>query len=154
MAAEDAAVLSEIFCHLECPDQIEKFLYAFQDLRKERYAEVLEEEIHNIEVMAMPPGEQQKARDEALRRRRDAGLDAYDISSSPTALDFHDSDRMYTYEAEENADHWYEEWDGGRDLGLRKSGGSTPSVLNVVVGSVQTVEVSTADALGHYRVTA
>ena len=60
MAVEDSAVLSEIFAHLNRPDQITSFLYAFQDLRQKRVAAVLEEEIHNIEVMAMPPGEQQQ----------------------------------------------------------------------------------------------
>lgn len=70
MAVEDAAVLAELFGHLTRADQITSFLYAFQELRQKRCAAVLEEEIHNIEVMAMPPGEQQKASASPLSLRR------------------------------------------------------------------------------------
>ncbi|OBZ72561.1 3-hydroxybenzoate 6-hydroxylase 1 [Grifola frondosa] len=57
MAIEDGAVLAKLFSHLIKEDQIESFLYAFQELRQARTATVRATEFGNVFYMISEDGE-------------------------------------------------------------------------------------------------
>ena len=59
MAIEDAAVLGKLYHHLTIPEQASDFLYAFQDLRKERCAEAFEGEQSMLMLISMEYGPEQ-----------------------------------------------------------------------------------------------
>ncbi len=71
MALEDAVVFGQLFRHLSSEDQIPRFLNAYEELRQERTAQVLEREISNTEMVTMPPGPERDARDASFKQTRD-----------------------------------------------------------------------------------
>ncbi|KAF9026024.1 FAD/NAD(P)-binding domain-containing protein [Hymenopellis radicata] len=56
LTVEDGAVLAKLFSHLHSKDQIQSFLYAFQDLRQPRCASVYAKEVGIVQYMVVPPG--------------------------------------------------------------------------------------------------
>ena len=73
----DAACLGEFFRHLHAEEQIEKFLLAFENIRKPRVEDVLSVDLDNLHSIAMAHGPQQELRDHAIRSNHMKGLDAF-----------------------------------------------------------------------------
>ncbi|TFK18772.1 FAD/NAD(P)-binding domain-containing protein [Coprinopsis marcescibilis] len=112
MTVEDGAVLAKLFSHLRTEDQIESFLYAFQDLRKPRCDGVLTKELGDVGFMTLPPGDYQEGRDASFRLKRDAGvgvLESLDKTEDelPQWAEIKD---LFGYDAEDEADDWWVEW--------------------------------------------
>ncbi|KDQ59020.1 hypothetical protein JAAARDRAFT_127959 [Jaapia argillacea MUCL 33604] len=110
MALEDAAVLAKLFSHLRSEDQIESFLYAFQDLRQKRCATVRAQEMANLHFMTMPPCAMQEARDRGMRAKYDAGLNVLTASDGETSATWEEIKELFGYDAEDEADNWWVEW--------------------------------------------
>ena len=78
MAVEDAAVLGKLFSHLNTKEQIESFLYAFQDLRQARANSTLKGDIENVFTVMLEDGPFQEMRDDMMRQKRDQGANLLD----------------------------------------------------------------------------
>ncbi|KAF9026056.1 FAD/NAD(P)-binding domain-containing protein [Hymenopellis radicata] len=111
LTVEDGAVLAKLFSHLHSKDQIQSFLYAFQDLRQPRCASVYAKEACIVQYMVVPPGDFQQMRDDSMRAKRDAGvgiLEAVgDLEESPEWIEIKE---VFGYDAEDDADNWWVEW--------------------------------------------
>ena len=111
MAVEDAAVLGKLFSHLSNKSQIESFLWAFQDLRQTRAYSCRAGEMANIMLQTLPDGEEQRARDELLTARRDAGKHVFDADGSEEAnASWEEVQSMFAYDCEDEADDWWVKW--------------------------------------------
>ncbi|ESK84839.1 hypothetical protein Moror_14964 [Moniliophthora roreri MCA 2997] len=113
LAIEDAAVLGKLFSHLHSEDQIDSFLWAFQDLRKGRCAFITRKEREIIQFLTAESGSLlQEERDKAMRAKRDAGVYALhslgdEIEETQEWLDIKE---VFAYDAEDEADNWWVEW--------------------------------------------
>ncbi len=111
LTVEDGAVLAKLFSHLHSRDQIQSFLYAFQDLRQPRCASVYAKEVGIVQYMSVPPGDFQQMRDDSMRAKRDAGvgiLEAVgDLEETPEWIEIKE---VFGYDAEDDADNWWVEW--------------------------------------------
>lgn len=111
MSVEDGAVIAKLFSHLHTEDQIESFLYAFQDLREPRCATVYTNEQGIIYYMTMPPGELQEYRDTSMRQKRDAGLSPlHGSADAEESAEWVEMKEVFGYDAEDEADNWWVEW--------------------------------------------
>ncbi|KAG6840339.1 hypothetical protein C0991_007340 [Blastosporella zonata] len=111
MAVEDGAVLAKLFSHLRLEEQISPFLYAFETLRQSRCTAVGTKEFSDIYFMTMPPGEQQEGRDQHFRGRRDRGLNVLDADSfEDETPQWTEIKEVFGYDAEDEADNWWQEW--------------------------------------------
>lgn len=123
----DAACLGEFFRHLHEENQINSFLLAFENIRKERVKDLISVDLDNIYSTTMPYGEQQEARDAAIRHNHEKGLDAFagaegdlrevwEVCSDNnifTAVVFIPGQRdmvIFAYDAEEHAADWWNDW--------------------------------------------
>lgn len=141
MAVEDGAVLAKLFSHLRSEDQIESFLFAFQDLRQPRCQFVCNNEVGNLKFMTLEPSESQQYRDYALRAKRDAGMNVLDaVGDIEATSEWEEIKTVFGYDAEDEADNWWMAW------GLLRERARGNSDAAPVVKSTKVVEVS--DALG------
>jgi salicylate hydroxylase len=104
MAIEDAAVLGKIFSHLLREDQISTFLYAFQDIRQDRVAQMLRNENFNIEYMTLPECEQQQLRDNGTRMLSKQGVNVMKVGE--VEEHWEDIKTTFAYDCEDEADNW------------------------------------------------
>ncbi|KAF8912334.1 hypothetical protein CPB85DRAFT_1252794 [Mucidula mucida] len=109
LTVEDGAVLAKL-SHISIKDQIQSFLYAFQDLRQPRCASVYAKS-GIVQYMSVPPGDFQQMRDNSMRAKRDAGvgiLEAVgDLEETPEWIEIKE---VFGYDAEDDADNWWVEW--------------------------------------------
>lgn len=82
----DAASLGELFRHLHSENQIESFLLAFDNFRRDRVKSVLGVDLANYSAVAMPPGEAHEQRDNYMREQRAAGTDANALEGNDADL--------------------------------------------------------------------
>lgn len=77
----DAAALGHLFQHLHTRDQIETFLWAFEEIRQGRVSSIKEAEMNYLSTLTLPSGEMQELRDKSMRAKYDAGLNALDADN-------------------------------------------------------------------------
>jgi salicylate hydroxylase len=131
MSVEDGAVLAKLFSHLRNEDQISSFLYAFQDLRKQRCEQATAKEFDDLHYMSLPPGEFQEYRDQIMRRKRDAGRSALDAAGSlELNPQWEEVRNFFVYDAEDEADNWWNEWGLLRE---RSIGRDIPTIFDNVM---------------------
>ncbi|KAG6817236.1 hypothetical protein H0H87_011293 [Tephrocybe sp. NHM501043] len=124
MAIEDGAVLAKLFSHLRSEEQISPFLYAFETLRQSRCTAVGTKEFGDIYFMSLPPGEQQEGRDAHFRGRRDRGLNVLDADSfEEETPQWTEIKEVFGYDAEDEADNWWQEWGLLRERAAGRVGG-------------------------------
>ncbi|KAL6299402.1 hypothetical protein BKA93DRAFT_829882 [Sparassis latifolia] len=104
MAVEDAACLAEIFSHLARTDQIQSFLYAFQEIRQPRCDELRQMEDIIVHTTTMPAAEARDTRDRQVER---AVADGKGVMSN---LGFDELVALFAYEAEDAANNWWVTW--------------------------------------------
>jgi len=104
MAFEDGAVLAKIFSHLLREDQISSFLYAFQDIRQERVARMLRNEMTNIIFMVLPNSEIQEQRDNGMRALHKQGRNV--LETGVSTEQWEEIKLVFAYECEDEADNW------------------------------------------------
>lgn len=100
MGIEDAAVIAKLFSHLSSFDQIQTFLYAFQDLRQVRCKGARISEMGNLYFMALPNGDQQIDRDAAFREKSLRGLSPLSDETSGTSDVWEAIKDLFGYDAE------------------------------------------------------
>ncbi|ESK91467.1 FAD/NAD-P-binding domain-containing protein [Moniliophthora roreri MCA 2997] len=128
LSIEDAAILAELFSHLNQKAQINEFLLAFESIRKPRCEEMHTKEYGIIYFMSLPPGEQQEYRDQAMRARRDTGL--FTIDPTQNLLDTVEEKEIrdvFAYNAREEAERWWLEWGILREIYAPDCEEDTPS---------------------------
>ncbi|KAI0773342.1 FAD/NAD(P)-binding domain-containing protein [Irpex lacteus] len=104
MALEDAVVFGQLFRHLSSEDQIPRFLNAYEELRQERTAQVLEREISNTEMVTMPPGPERDARDASFKQTRDRWDEGLLKAEFEGLFD------LFGYDAYDAAEQWWVDW--------------------------------------------
>ncbi|KAJ7629717.1 hypothetical protein DFH06DRAFT_1480277 [Mycena polygramma] len=114
MSVEDGAVLAKLFSHLG-PDtqgeQINQFLWAFQDIRQPRCAAATESETHIMQYMCMPKGDEQEARDAGLRAKNAVGIQALQAGDDEEETqEWREVKEVFGYDAEDEADNWWVSW--------------------------------------------
>lgn len=112
MAIEDAAVLGKLYHHLTIPEQTSDFLYAFQDLRKERCADVFEGERSMLTFISMEYGPEQEARDNGMRAKYRAGKNVLegDDTGGGEGEQWVTIRTIFGYDCEDVADNWWVQW--------------------------------------------
>ncbi|KAF8997129.1 hypothetical protein BDZ89DRAFT_1083842 [Hymenopellis radicata] len=111
LTVEDGAVLAKLFSHLHSKDQIQSFLYAFQDLRQPRCASVYAKEVGIVQYMVVPPGDFQQMRDDSMRAKRDAGMGILEaVGDLEEPPEWAEIKEVFGYDAEDDADNWWVEW--------------------------------------------
>ncbi|KAF9231523.1 hypothetical protein BU15DRAFT_90889 [Melanogaster broomeanus] len=108
LAVEDSAVLGKLFSHLRSRDQIATFLTAFQDLREDRCASVVNSEQGNLCFQMLPHGPQQEQRDNAMRTWLAEGRGVF--AMGPPAEQWEHVRELFGYDAEDQADDWWVNW--------------------------------------------
>jgi salicylate hydroxylase len=108
LALEDAAVFGTLFSRLRSWDQVPQLLAAYQDLRQARCAAVNRREMANKELVQIPRGPMQHARDEAMRCAMRAGFDHWDESKLKQQWD--EIAEVFAYNAFDASDDWYVSW--------------------------------------------
>ncbi|TFK47032.1 FAD/NAD(P)-binding domain-containing protein [Heliocybe sulcata] len=122
MAIGDASCLSEFFSHLRSREQIGALLEAFEEVRQPRINGILQTESGIMRFISQG-GEEQVARDDAMRKNREAGRGAFDDTDIFDALM-----GAFAYDAVDGAAEWWVKWGV---LNERKNG--VPEELEVVV---------------------
>jgi len=110
LAVEDAGVLGKLFSHLTNPDQIQSFLYAFQDLRQQRCSTIVKQELAIVYLITMPDGEFQEARDTGMKANTQKGLSVFAGDDSQMAAQWENNRITFGYDPEDDADNWWLEW--------------------------------------------
>lgn len=108
MAVEDGAVLAKLFSHLSSEDQIDSFLYAFQDIRQSRVRSVREAELSAI-AMITADGPEAEARDASLRAKAAKGTKILDGDGSAESV-WEEYSILFGYDCEDEADEWWVQW--------------------------------------------
>jgi salicylate hydroxylase len=110
MAVEDSAVLAKLFSHLLSEDQIESFLWAFQELRYDRVCQMLHSETRNIASMTLPPGDIQRVRDQCMRDKHRSGGNVLEGEGGNISEQWEEIKATFGYDAEDEADNWWVNW--------------------------------------------
>jgi salicylate hydroxylase len=110
MGVEDGAVLAKVFSHLKRKDQISSFLWAFQDLRRDRVTALMQGDKANLWYMAQPASEQTRMRNQLFREKHAAGINVLDNADEHTEVLWAEMLRIFGYDAEDEADNWWVEW--------------------------------------------
>lgn len=112
MALEDAAVLGKLFYHLSTLEQTSDFLYAFEDLRKQRCAEALVGDTSMLLLISMESGPEQEARDNGMRAKYRAGKNVLegDDTGGGEGEQWVTIRTIFGYDCEDAADNWWVQW--------------------------------------------
>ena len=129
MAIEAGAVLAKLFSHLSEERQIESFLYAFQELRQSRVRQVREQEFGGVFYMTLPDADAAAQRDNGLREKAAAGLNALDGSEEASKA-WEEMEVIFGYDCEDQADDWWLKWGMLRERALSVDQGAAPSLLD------------------------
>ncbi|OAX34598.1 FAD/NAD(P)-binding domain-containing protein [Rhizopogon vinicolor AM-OR11-026] len=119
MAVEDAAVLAKLFSHLRTEDQISTFLHAFQDLREDRCASVVQTEQGNLCFQMLPTGPHQEERDNEMRTKTAQGESVF--GGGEAAEQWEHLKELFGYDAEDEADDWWVKWGLLRERAKQRS---------------------------------
>lgn len=114
MAIEDGAVLGNLLSRISDISQLKPLLNAYQDLRHERTAEVQAASRTNQRVYHLPDGEEQKRRDENLKKAmalevtgNTAELRRQPPTDQSPGLRKQKDDELYNYDADAEVDKWW-----------------------------------------------
>ncbi|OCH96366.1 FAD/NAD(P)-binding domain-containing protein [Obba rivulosa] len=104
MAVEDAVVFGRLFSNLRSWSQVPSFLSAFQELRQARCDAVLQSDIANAKLVALPPGPYADARNADMHRQLD------DWDEGALKENFEAIAEIFGYDAGDAADEWWVDW--------------------------------------------
>ncbi|VDB90846.1 unnamed protein product [Peniophora sp. CBMAI 1063] len=111
MSLEDASVLAKLFSHLLEEAQIPSFLYAFEEIRRERTIKINNVDNQNVDFMTMPASEMATMRDNAMAATFKAGRNALDADEGDDASSQWTENReIFGYDAEDAANEWWQTW--------------------------------------------
>ena len=111
MSLEDASVLAKLFSHLRNEEQIQSFMYAFQNLREARCQSNRALDISNIEFMMAPSSAETEMRDRMMREKHDQGRNVLSGDGEDgTVAQWQHNCELFGYDAEDEADNWWVQW--------------------------------------------
>ena len=113
MSAGDAAALGRVFSHLSRKDQIDSFLSAVQEVRKERIEDVMRRAAGNIFAVSIPPSvaamhnrERDRQVDKGLKTLK--GKRKIEPESSEQLIAA--VENIFAIDPEDEADDWWFRW--------------------------------------------
>ncbi|KAJ7910294.1 hypothetical protein B0H13DRAFT_612073 [Mycena leptocephala] len=112
IALEDGLFIGKIFSHTQDRDRVPEFLSAFQEHREPRCSLIRQIEKEYIEIITLPEGEIQTARDAFMREKQAAGQNVLGGDLQQMMDDFR---TVFGYEATDDADEWWMSWGRYRD---------------------------------------
>ncbi|KAJ7094455.1 hypothetical protein B0H15DRAFT_775906 [Mycena belliarum] len=109
---EDAVTLGSLFSHLASRKQIPVFLETYEELRQARTSATQASEYQSLVQISLPRGEQQEARDEALRCTLSQEFDDFDNCSGSDLLvqAWEEYLVLFSYDARDEVDNWWSKW--------------------------------------------
>ncbi|KAJ7064402.1 hypothetical protein B0H15DRAFT_974423 [Mycena belliarum] len=112
MGIEDAVTLGSLFSHLASRKQIPIFLETYEELRQARTSATQASEYQSLVQISLPRGEQQEARDEALRCTLSQEFDDFDNCSGSDLLvqAWEEYLVLFSYDARDEVDNWWSKW--------------------------------------------
>ncbi|KAJ7319085.1 hypothetical protein DFH08DRAFT_394574 [Mycena albidolilacea] len=122
IAIEDGAFIGKIFSHTRNPARIMEFLHAFQENRKPRCTHIDLSEKQYIDVMALPDGPMQAARDAAMRANEAAGRNVMDAGNLDLQQMWDGMRMVFGYDPADDADEWWVSWGRLRDAATASKG--------------------------------
>ncbi|KAI1789958.1 FAD/NAD-P-binding domain-containing protein [Ganoderma leucocontextum] len=113
MATGDAAALGRVFSHLTRRDQIDSFLSAVQEVRKERVEDVMRRASGNIFAVSIPPAVA-AAHDREMDRQVEKGLKSLEgkrrIQPQSSEQLMAAVENIFAIDPEDEADNWWVQW--------------------------------------------
>ncbi|KAI0702549.1 hypothetical protein C8Q76DRAFT_754793 [Earliella scabrosa] len=110
MSTGDAAVIGRLFRHLHRREQIDSFLSAVEEIRKDRVDRVVHSSLGNIFAVALPPA-LAEAHDRTLRERGEKGERTAGNRRSRTSEEMMMViESVFGYDPEDEADDWWVQW--------------------------------------------
>ncbi|KAI1784259.1 FAD/NAD-P-binding domain-containing protein [Ganoderma leucocontextum] len=113
MATGDAAALGRVFSHLTRRDQIDSFLSAVQEIRKEGIEDVMRRASGNIFAVSIPPSVA-AAHDREMDRQVEKGLKSLRgkrrIQPQSSEQLIAAVENIYAIDPEDEADNWWVRW--------------------------------------------
>lgn len=108
LAVEDAAVFGALFSRLRSRKQIRTFLYAYEELRRQRCWDIQDSESANSASVMLPDGPEQEHRDRSMQEAAKLGSGGWDEA---TFRHLWENIRiLFAYDPEEDAEEWWQHW--------------------------------------------
>jgi salicylate hydroxylase len=115
MAIEDGAVLGNLLSRISHLSQLKPLLEGYQDLRFRRTFVAQESSRLNRNTYNLPDGPEQRERDESMRRAMtlelSGSLEVFQrdsVADLKNSTEGKNSDAMFSYDADTEADKWWE----------------------------------------------
>ncbi|KAJ6526912.1 hypothetical protein DFH09DRAFT_1152145 [Mycena vulgaris] len=121
VSLEDGAFIGKVFSHTRDRERIPEFLHAFEEHRKPRCARILEMEMGYIDLITLPDGEKQLARDDMMRANHAVGRNVFDAPESRLQQMLDRTRMVFDYDPSDDADEWWVSWGRFRDPSRRES---------------------------------
>jgi salicylate hydroxylase len=118
---ESAAVFATLFSYLRSSDQIPIFLRAYQNLRQSRAEELQRSQAQTCDVFMLPRGPQRDKRNAELSEAMEMKKKGWDNVS--LLKQWAEVCHVWTYNAIDAADDWWQQWGLLRERALSMSGG-------------------------------
>ncbi|KAJ7101478.1 hypothetical protein B0H15DRAFT_816225 [Mycena belliarum] len=115
VALEDGAFIGKVFSHTRDRVRIPEFFNAFEEHRRPRCMQIREIEKRYIELITLPDGGRQKARDEAMRANHAAGRNVMEVPGSDLQQMVDATRMIFAYDPSDDADEWWMSWGRLRD---------------------------------------
>lgn len=146
MATGDGAALGRLFSHLSRRSQIDSFLSAVQEVRKERVEGVMRRATGNIFAISIPPSIA-AAHDREMNRQVETGLKTLKgkrrIQPQSSEQLIAAVENVYSIDPEDEADDWWVQWGAVESRVAR---------WNLIDGEVNSEEVDEEEVSeGHRR---
>lgn len=120
-------MLGKLFSHLSNPEQIQSFLYAFQDLREKRCSDIRKAEINIVHLITIPDGDHQQARDSMMTANYAQGRSVFYGDEGSMAEQWEVNKIKFTYDPEDDADAWWLQWGMLRERAKQSSLNLSPT---------------------------
>ncbi|KAJ7687859.1 hypothetical protein B0H17DRAFT_1069457 [Mycena rosella] len=108
---EDAAFLGKIFSHTRNPERVPEFLYAFEEHRRDRCAQIREQDVAYMHVITV--GDEQL--EASMRANQAAGRNLMEGEESHLQQMLEDMRMVFGYDPADDADEWWMSWGRFRD---------------------------------------
>lgn len=136
MSIEDAAVFGTLFARLRSWDQVGWMTEAYQELRQKRVEFVRQAEKTDVDMVQMPQGPAQEARDAYLLAQYSLGRDPSQFTEEMLRDQWQGIAAVFGYNAVEEAEDWWVNWGVLRERAQNRVAHDNVEIHKEVVGVV------------------
>ena len=103
-------MLGHLFSKLNSSNEIETLLYGFQELRKDRCSAIQKSELENAQMMWIPEGPEQLARDASLRAMNPNEETEEDWGDTEFRYIWERIRMQFAYDPQDEVEEWWYRW--------------------------------------------